>query len=92
MVSILITDTFIGEKVKPEKKHHQAYTPMGEKEEFCIIHNIIGDPLENMPVLPTPSLLTLFPASDTRKNDMRNYTSIPTVSCGQKRRSWRITW
>jgi hypothetical protein len=31
MVSIFITDTFIGEEVKPEKKHHQAYTPMGEK-------------------------------------------------------------
>jgi hypothetical protein len=26
MVSILITDAFIGEEVKPEKKHHQAYT------------------------------------------------------------------
>jgi hypothetical protein len=77
MVSILITDAFIGEEVKPEKKHHQAYTPMGEKkpgvvykrkyrkaedriqpiatqllEEFHIVHNIIGDPLENMPVLP----------------------------------------
>jgi hypothetical protein len=32
MVSILITDAFIGEGVKPEKKHHQAYTPMGEKK------------------------------------------------------------
>jgi hypothetical protein len=78
MVSILITDAFIGEEVNPEKKHHQAYTPLGEKkqgvvykrkyrkaedriqptatqlpEEFCIICNIIGDPLENMPVLPT---------------------------------------
>jgi rhodanese-related sulfurtransferase len=70
MVSILITDDFIGEEVKPEKKHHQAYTLMGEKkpgvvykrkyrkaedriqpiamqlpEEFCIVCNIIGDPL-----------------------------------------------
>jgi hypothetical protein len=78
MVSVLITDAFIGEEVKPEKKHHQAYTPMGEKkpgvvykrkyrkvedriqpittqlpEEFHIIRNIIGDPLENMPVLLT---------------------------------------
>jgi hypothetical protein len=78
MVSIFITDAFIGEEVKPEKKHHQAYTPMGEKkpgvvyqrkyrkaedriqpittqlpEEFCIICNIIGDPLENMLVLLT---------------------------------------
>jgi hypothetical protein len=77
MVSVLITDAFIGEEVNPEKKHHQAYTPMGEKkpgvvykrkyrkvedriqpiatqlpEEFRIIRNIIGDPLENMPVLP----------------------------------------
>jgi hypothetical protein len=26
MVSVFITDTFIGE-VKPKKKHHQAYTP-----------------------------------------------------------------
>jgi hypothetical protein len=32
MVSVLITDAFIGEEVKPEKKHHQAYTPMGEKK------------------------------------------------------------
>jgi hypothetical protein len=78
MVSILITDTFIGEEVNPEKKHHQAYTPMGEKkpgvvykrkyrqvedriqpivtqlpEGFRIVRNIIGDPLENMLVLPT---------------------------------------
>jgi hypothetical protein len=78
MVSILITDAFIGEEVKPKKKHHQAYTPMGEKkpgvvykrkyrkaedriqpiatqlpEEFCIVRNIIRDPLENMLVLPT---------------------------------------
>jgi hypothetical protein len=70
MVSISITDAFIGEEVNPEKKHHQAYMPMGEKEprvvykrkyrkvedriqpittqrpeEFCIIHNIIRDPL-----------------------------------------------
>jgi hypothetical protein len=77
MVSVFITDAFIGEEVKPEKKHHQAYTPMGEEkpgmvykrkyrkaedriqpiamqlpEEFRIICNIIGDPLENMPVLP----------------------------------------
>jgi hypothetical protein len=78
MVSILITDAFIGEEVHPEKKYHQVYTPMGEKkpgvvyrrkyrkaedriqpiatqlpEEFRIIRNIIGDPLENMLVLPT---------------------------------------
>jgi hypothetical protein len=78
MVSVFITDAFIGEEVKPKKKHHQAYTPMGEKkpgvvykrkyrkaedriqpivtqlpEEFCIVRNIIGDPLENMLVLPT---------------------------------------
>jgi hypothetical protein len=78
MVSVLITDAFIGEEVNHKKKHHQAYTPMGEKkpgvvykrkyrkaedriqpittqlpEEFRIVHNIIGDPLENMPVLPT---------------------------------------
>jgi hypothetical protein len=77
-VSIFITDAFIGEEVNPEKRHHQAYTPMGEKkpgvvykrkdrkaedriqpiaaqlpEEFCIIHNITGDPLEDIPVLPT---------------------------------------
>jgi hypothetical protein len=32
MVSILITDTFIGEEVNSERKHHQAYTPMGEKK------------------------------------------------------------
>jgi hypothetical protein len=32
MVSVLITDTVIGDEVKPEKKHHQAYTPMGEKK------------------------------------------------------------
>jgi hypothetical protein len=32
MVSVLITDAFIGEEVNPEKKHHQAYTPMGEKK------------------------------------------------------------
>jgi hypothetical protein len=32
MVSIFITDTFIGEEVNPEKKHHQAYTLMGEKK------------------------------------------------------------
>jgi hypothetical protein len=80
MVSILITDAFIREEVKHEKKHHQAYTPMGEKkpgvvyerkyrkaedriqliatqlrEEFHIVCNIIGDPLENMPVLPMHS-------------------------------------
>jgi hypothetical protein len=77
MVSVFITDTFIGEEVNPKKKHHQAYTPMGEKkpgvvykrkyrkvedriqpiatqlpEEFRIVRNIIGDPLENMLVLP----------------------------------------
>jgi hypothetical protein len=27
-----LTDAFIGEEVNPEKKHHQAYTPMGEKK------------------------------------------------------------
>jgi hypothetical protein len=32
MVSLLMTDAFIGEEVNPEKKHHQAYTPMGEKK------------------------------------------------------------
>jgi hypothetical protein len=32
MVSIFITDAFIGEEVKPEKKHHQAYTPIGENK------------------------------------------------------------
>jgi hypothetical protein len=32
IVSIFITDAFIGEEVNPEKKHHQAYTPMGEKK------------------------------------------------------------
>jgi hypothetical protein len=77
-VSIFITNTFIGEEVNPEKRHHQAYTPTGEKkpgvvykrkyrkvedriqpiatqllEEFCIVCNITGDPLENIPALPT---------------------------------------
>jgi hypothetical protein len=32
MVSVFITHTFIGEEVNPKKKHHQAYTPMGEKK------------------------------------------------------------
>jgi hypothetical protein len=32
MVSIFITDMFIREEVNPEKRHHQAYTPMGEKK------------------------------------------------------------
>jgi hypothetical protein len=32
MVSVLITDAFIGEEVNPEKKHHQAYTLMEEKK------------------------------------------------------------
>jgi hypothetical protein len=32
MVSVFITGAFIGEEVNPEKKHHQAYTPMGEKK------------------------------------------------------------
>jgi hypothetical protein len=32
LVSIFITDTFIGEEVNPEMKHHQAYTLMGEKK------------------------------------------------------------
>jgi hypothetical protein len=31
-VSVFITDVFIGEEVNPEKRHHQAYTPMGEKK------------------------------------------------------------
>jgi hypothetical protein len=31
-VSIFITDMFIGEEVNPEKRHHQAYTPIGEKK------------------------------------------------------------
>jgi hypothetical protein len=78
MVSVLITDAFIGEEVNLKKKYHQAYTPMGEKkpgvvykrkyrkvedrikpittqllEEFHIVRNIIRDPLENMPILPT---------------------------------------
>jgi hypothetical protein len=78
MVSVFITDAFIEEEINPEKKHHQAYTLMGERkpgvvykrkyrkaedriqpiatqlpEEFRIICNIIGDPLENMPVLLT---------------------------------------
>jgi hypothetical protein len=78
MVSIFITNVFIGEEVNPEKRHHQAYTLMGEKkpgvvykrkyrkaedriqpivtqlpEEFWIIRNITGDPLEDIPVLPT---------------------------------------
>jgi hypothetical protein len=77
-VSVFITDMFIGEEVNPEKRHHQAYTVMGEKkpgvmykrkyrkaenriqpivmqlpEEFCIIRNITGDPLENIPALLT---------------------------------------
>jgi hypothetical protein len=30
MVSIFTTDAFIEEEVNPEKKHHQAYTLMGE--------------------------------------------------------------
>jgi hypothetical protein len=76
-VSAFITDMFIGEEVNPEKRHHQAYTLMGEKkpgvmykrkyrkaedriqpiamqlpEEFRIIRNITGDPLENIPALP----------------------------------------
>jgi hypothetical protein len=86
-VSVFLTNTFIGEEFNPEKRHHQAYTPMGEKkpgvvykrkyrkaedriqpivmqlpEEFCIVCNITGDPLENIPALPmhppnfTPSL------------------------------------
>jgi hypothetical protein len=78
MVSVFITDVFIGEEVNPEKRHHQAYTPMGEKkpgvvykrkyrqaedriqpiatqlpEGFRIVRNITGDPLEDIPVLPT---------------------------------------
>jgi hypothetical protein len=77
-VSVFITDAFIGEEVNPEKRHDQAYTPMGEKkpgvvykrkyrkaedriqpiatqlpEEFRIVRNITGDPLEDIPVLPT---------------------------------------
>jgi hypothetical protein len=32
MVSVLMTNAFIGGELKPEKKHHQAYTPMGEKK------------------------------------------------------------
>jgi hypothetical protein len=32
MVSIFITDTFIGKEANPEKKHHQAHTPRGEKK------------------------------------------------------------
>jgi hypothetical protein len=31
-VSVFITDAFIGEEVNPKKRHHQAYTPMGEKK------------------------------------------------------------
>jgi hypothetical protein len=71
MVSVFITDKFIGEEVNPEQRHHQAHTPMGEKkpgvvykikyrkavdriqpiatqlpEEFHIVRNITGDPLE----------------------------------------------
>jgi hypothetical protein len=34
MVSVLITDAFIGEEVKPEQKHHQAYAPVGGR--WCI--------------------------------------------------------
>jgi hypothetical protein len=77
-ISIFITDAFIEEEVNPKKKHHQAYTPEGEKksgvvykrkyrkakdriqlivtqlpEEFRIICNITGDPLKDIPVLPT---------------------------------------
>jgi hypothetical protein len=32
IVSVFITDAFIGEEVQTEKKHHQAYTPMREKK------------------------------------------------------------
>jgi hypothetical protein len=32
IVSVFITDTFIGEEVNPEKKHHKAYTLIGEKK------------------------------------------------------------
>jgi hypothetical protein len=32
MVSVFITDTFIGEEVNPKKKHHQTYMLMGEKK------------------------------------------------------------
>jgi hypothetical protein len=46
-VSIFITNAFIGEDVNPEKRHHQA------PEEFRIIRNITGDPLNDIPVLPT---------------------------------------
>jgi hypothetical protein len=35
-VSVFITDTFIGEEVNPEKKHHQAYTLMGEKKPVVV--------------------------------------------------------
>jgi hypothetical protein len=108
MVSVLITDAFIGEEVKPEKKHHQAYTPMGEKKPGMVYKRStekrrIGSNLSQHNYrkssassahhrrpprkyagtadAPPP---TLFPASDIHKNGMKSYSSIPTVSCGQK--------
>jgi hypothetical protein len=51
----------MGEK-KPEVVYKRKYRKVEDRiqtivmqlpEEFCIIRNIIGDPLENMPVLPT---------------------------------------
>jgi hypothetical protein len=90
-VSIFIINALIGEEVNPEKKHHQAYTLMGENkpgvvykrkyrtvedriqpitmqllEEFCMIHNIIGDPLENIPVLLMHSQLCSQPLIHAR--------------------------
>jgi hypothetical protein len=116
MVSVFITDMFIGEEVNPKKRHHQAYTPKGDKkpgvvykrkyrkaedriqpiamqltEEFCIVHNITGDPLE-ISRYYRHTLLTSFLASSIHKNSMTSYNSIQMDSCGQKRNGWCIIW
>jgi hypothetical protein len=41
-VSIFITNMFIGEEVNPEKRDHQAYTPMGEKKPGVVYKRSTG--------------------------------------------------
>jgi hypothetical protein len=57
MVSIFITDAFIGEEVNPEKKHHQAYTVRGHL-------SISLSPLSSPPVhMYIPNTFVLSPAT-----------------------------
>jgi hypothetical protein len=61
-------------------------------EKFCIVRNITGDPLEDIPALLTHPPNFTPGLRYTHKNSTTNCNLTQTDFCGQKRRSWRIIW